>query len=345
MSYHLKPNEMKRNVWAWLLTALLIGPTLRAEVKKIGIIGLDTSHSLAFTEIINDTTGQYPDMEGFEVVAAYPRGSYTIPSSYERLPEYTAKIQQFGVKICASIDELLQQVDFVLLETNDGNMHLDQAAQVFKAGKPLFIDKPVAGSLSDAIAIYELSARYGVPCFSSSSLRYGAETRKAASGTYGPIIGVDSYGPENFEPSHLDFCWYGIHAIEALFAVMGPGCQEVSRISTPGTELAVGKWKDERIGTYRGNLAAKYDFGGNVFTKEGIYPLGKEIPYAELLKEILQFFRTGVVPVSPQETLEIFTFMEAARQSKLQGGCPVSTEKVFRENREIALKTLQEKKY
>lgn len=336
---------MKRNVWICLLTALMIIPTLRAETKKIGIIGLDTSHSLAFTEIVNDTTGKYPEMEGFEVVAAYPRGSYTIPSSYERIPDYIEKIKGFGVEICESIDDLLEQVDFVLLETNDGNMHLDQAAQVFKAGKPVFIDKPVAGSLSDAIAIYELAERYGVPCFSSSSLRYGVETRKAASGAYGKVIGVDSYGPEDFEPSHLDFCWYGIHAIEALFAVMGPGCQEVSRISTPGTELAVGKWSDERIGTYRGNLEAKYEFGGNVFTKEGVYPLGKEIPYAELLKEIIQFFRTGIVPVSPQETLEIFTFMETARQSKLQGGCPVSTQKVFEENRAIALKTLQEKNY
>lgn len=336
---------MKRKVCALLLAALTVSPALWGQVKKIGIIGLDTSHSLAFTEIINDTTGKYPDMEGFEVVAAYPRGSYTIKSSYERLPDYIEKIQTFGVKISGSIEELLREVDYVLLETNDGNMHLDQAAQVFKAGKPVFIDKPVAGSLSDAIAIYELAERYGVPCFSASSLRYGADTQKAASGAYGRIIGADSYGPENMEPSHLDFCWYGIHAIEALFTVMGTGCTEVTRMSTPGTEVAVGKWGDDRIGTYRGNLEAKYDFGGSVFTKEGVYPLGTEIPYAELLKEIIQFFRTGVVPVSPRETLEIFTFMEAAHQSKLQGGCPVSTEKVFRENQEIALKTLQEKKY
>ncbi len=71
-----------------------------------------------------------------------------------------------------SISELLEKVDFVLLETNDGRIHLEQAIPVFKAGKRVFIDKPIAASLEHAIAIFEASKYYIVPVFSASSVRY-----------------------------------------------------------------------------------------------------------------------------------------------------------------------------
>lgn len=187
------------------------------------MIGLDTSHSIAFVKSFNDKSGPHAGLGEYRVVAAYPHGSYTIPSSYERIPAYTDSVKKYGVEIVGSIDDLLKQVDYVLLETNDGNMHLEQAAQVMKAGKPMFIDKPIAGHLNEAIAIFELSKKYNVPLFSSSSLRYTAATQEIHNGKYGEVIGADSYGPDNSEPSHGDFTWYGIHAVEALYAVMGTG--------------------------------------------------------------------------------------------------------------------------
>ncbi len=114
---------------------------------KVGIIGLDTSHSVAFTKVLNDTNAD-ADVAGCPVVAAYPHGSKDIESSVSRIPKYTEEIQQLGVKIVDSIDALLDEVDFVLLETNDGRRHLEQALPVFEAGKPVFIDKPISASLT-----------------------------------------------------------------------------------------------------------------------------------------------------------------------------------------------------
>ena len=187
------------------LLALVVATGLTAKVKKIGMIGLDTSHSIAFVKSFNDKSGPHAGLGEYRVVAAYPHGSYTIPSSYERIPAYTDSVKKYGVEIVGSIDDLLKQVDYVLLETNDGNMHLEQAAQVMKAGKPMFIDKPIAGHLNEAIAIFELSKKYNVPLFSSSSLRYTAATQEIHNGKYGEVIGADSYGPDNSEPSHGDF--------------------------------------------------------------------------------------------------------------------------------------------
>ena len=48
------------------------------KVKKIGIIGLDTSHSEMFSKDINE--GSLKD-RGYRVVAAFPHGSKDIPSA------------------------------------------------------------------------------------------------------------------------------------------------------------------------------------------------------------------------------------------------------------------------
>src|SRR5688572_30835583 len=84
---------------------------------KIGIIGLDTSHSPAFTKIFNVENSK-PEFQGFKVVAAYPHGSKDIESSVSRIPKYTDEVKTMGVEIADSIQSLLKKVDVVLLETN-----------------------------------------------------------------------------------------------------------------------------------------------------------------------------------------------------------------------------------
>src|SRR6266542_3517558 len=101
---------------------------------RVGMIGLDTSHCEAFTKVLNEPNPE-PDFAGFRVVAAYPHGSKDIQSSVSRIPKITEDIKKYSVKIVESIDELLKQVDVVLLETNDGRLHYEQAFLVLKAGK------------------------------------------------------------------------------------------------------------------------------------------------------------------------------------------------------------------
>ena len=321
---------MKNKLISVFLAAMFVCAGAMAQVKKIGIIGLDTSHSPAFTKLINSKTEELPGFGAYQVVAAYPYGSKTIKASYERIPRFTKDVQKYGVKIVDSIDELIAMSDYILLESNDGTIHLEQAAKVFKAGKPVFIDKPIGASLQDAIAIFELARHYHAKCFSSSSLRYTPETQALAAGSAGKILGADSFGPSKPEPSHPDFSWYGIHAIEALFTVMGPGCAGVTRTSAPETDIVVGRWEDGRLGTFRGNVTGKPAYGGFAFTASGAHPLGSKVPYDALVKQIIKFFDTGVAPVSEKETLAIFTFMEASNVSKAKGRVPGSTEEVFK---------------
>lgn len=325
-----------------LLAAVLMNLMLTVQAQvKIGIIGLDTSHSIAFTKFINgdDKKEEYND---FIIVVAYPYGSKTIKSSYDRIPVNSDQMKEMGVEIVATIAELLEKVDCVLLETNDGNLHLEQANEVFKAGKTVFIDKPLGATLAQAIAIYQLAREYNVPLFSSSALRYVPQTQKLRNGDFGKVLGADCYSPATREKTHPDFGWYGIHGVEMLFTVMGTGCVSVNRISAEGTDVVTGLWDDGRIGTFRGIRTGKGIYGGSAFTENGVVDAGTYEGYEVLLTEILKFFRTGIAPVSEEETLEIFTFMEASNESKREGGRIILLEDTYRKGYKEALELLKD---
>lgn len=301
---------------------------------RVGIIGLDTSHVEAFTKILNNPDAK-GDLAGFRVVAAFPGGSKDVEASYSRLEKFTNTLRtQYKVEIVDSIDDLVKKVDVVLLESVDGRPHLKQAIPVFKAGKPVFIDKPLSGSLSDAIQIAELAKQHKVPCFSSSSLRFypGVQETRANS-KVGKILGCTTWGPCSLEEHHPDLYWYGIHGVEALYALMGTGCESVTRVHGKGTDYVVGTWNGGRIGTFRGIRTGSAGYGLVAFGDKGIQHVTLNGSYEPLIVEICKFFRTGKAPVSLEETVEIMAFMEAADEGKRQGGKPVTIASVMEKAR------------
>jgi len=323
------------------MLVLFVLPILTAPVRagepavplKAGIIGLD-AHARNWTQILNnpEATGELADMI---VAAGYPGGSPDIPQSMELLEQGNEAFRQMGVPLVESIDELIQKVDVVMILSIDGRPHLEQARPVIAAGKTLYLDKPMAGSLADAIEIFRLAEEHHVPCFSSSSLRFAPGTQAVLTDpNVGDILGCDAFSPCGLEPHHPDFFWYGIHGVETLFTIMGTGCKSVSRTQTEHFEMAVGVWEGGRIGTFRGTRAGLHTYGATVFGTKGSTQSGKFEGYEPLLVEIVKFFKTGKPPVDPQTTLEILAFMEAADQSKLQGGAPVTIESIFEKARQ-----------
>ncbi len=326
----------------FLLSALLFACSLATakEPTKIGIIGLDTSHAAAFAKLINGTPTEDWAAD-FRIVAAYPYGSQTIKSSYERIPRFTKAVEKYGVEVVGSIAELLDKVDCVLLETNDGRLHLEQAVEVFKAGKRCFIDKPIGATLADAIAIYEMAERYNIPIFSSSTLRFTPRNQQLRAGSEGVLVGADCYSPHKVEPTHPDFGFYGIHGIETLYTIFGTGCEAVNRLSSEKGDIVVGRWKDGRLGTFRALVGKPAIYGGTAFNEKEAVEVGGYTGYKDLLKEVLSFFRTGVAPVAKEETIEIFTFMKAANMSRERNGEIVTLEEAYQVGAKEAKKLLK----
>jgi len=308
-----------------LLLLFVCETGLIADDLRIGIIGCDTSHVPAFTENLNNPKAK-DHVPGAKVVAAYKGGSEDIPESANRVNGYVKTLtEKYGVKMYDTIEELSTNVDAVLIESLDGRPKLEQLKPVLAAKKPVFVDKPMAASLHDVIEMFAMARRAKVPIFSSSSLRFASNTVAVHGGLIGAVTNAETYGPCELEPHHPDLFWYGIHGVEALYAVMGTGCATVQRTNTPEGKIQVtGNWPRKRKGTFR-----QGDFHGTARGPKGDTPAGSFDGYVPLVREIIKFFETGVAPVDPKETIEIFAFMEAADLSKNRGGKPVKIGEVM----------------
>ena len=289
---------------------------------KIGIIGLDTSHVMAFTSMLNDKSHPH-HIPGGRVIAAYPGGSPDMALSLTRLNRYTEQLQaDFGVKIFHSMEEVVQQVDAILLESVDGRVHLNQFRQIAPYQKPVFIDKPLAASAEDAVKIMHLARKHQTPLMSSSALRYSESFAEALTSQRN-ITGIDLYGTPELETTQPGIFWYGIHMVEMLYAALGPGCKKVHAAVTDHHEIITAQWDSGTFGTIRGNRVGNYEFGCVLHSPTKsiqINASSHRTPYyGSLLKQIMHFFETHECPIDGNETLEIMYFIEAANQSRLTG--------------------------
>ncbi len=291
---------------------------------KVGIIGLDTSHAIVFSEMLNDAAHEY-HIDGAKVTTGFPCGSPAFSLSRNRVQGYSEDLQQrLGVSMCGSIAEVAGQVDALLLESVDGRQHLEQFHQL-ALGKPVFIDKPFATSTADAREIVALARATGTPIMSASSLRYAAGIADLKTPVE-KVVSCEAFGPAAIYEDYPGLFWYGIHSAEVLISFLGHDCRTVRCISYPATDVVLGEWADGRLGVMRGTRFEKNDFGCVLHTSAGTR-LGLSAPkppsYYLLMQQVIRFFTTGVSPVPIEETLAIVSFLEAADRSKAQGGAVV----------------------
>ena len=287
-------------------------------MMRIGIVGFDTSHVVAFTKRINhfDIDEKFW-VEGAKIVAGYPGGP-TPAASQEIISERIKILKGYGVEIVDKPEDLLEMVDAVMIECNEGAKHLEASRPFIEAGLPVFIDKPLACSVQNAKKIIELAEDNEVPIFSSSSLRYALEIQNLKKSNIGRILGASTYGPGVIVQFNPGLFFYVIHAIEMLYALMGKGCRRVRCYSSEGWDVVVGMWEDNRVGVVRGLRAgARREYGFTAFCEKKIASQVVDVSwvYTELLKRVINMFETKKSPVDPAETLEIIAFIEKAMES------------------------------
>ncbi|PWW28245.1 putative dehydrogenase [Cytobacillus oceanisediminis] len=289
----------------------------------IGMIGLDTSHCPAFTELLNNKNNPH-HVKGGYVKAAFPGGSEDFELSYSRVGSILEQLQsQYNVHIAETPQEVGELSDAILLTSVDGRVHLEQFKQVVSYKKPIFIDKPFAVSSKDATEIYRLAAQAGIAVMSSSSLRYVEDLQAEAKESPGAILGADTHGPMKIEPTQPGLFWYGIHSVEMLYTILGKGCKYVTAVTNENYDLITGEWEDGRIGTVRGNRKGNNTFGALIHRESStIYvdgQKGTKPHYASLLENIIKMFQTSEAQIDLEETIEIMRFIEAANESRITG--------------------------
>jgi len=296
---------------------------------RIGIIGLDTSHVVQFSRLLNDQ-GSADHVAGAVVVAAFKSGSPDIERSISRVPGFAAELAgRYGVRLCVTIEEMLAQVDAVMIENVDGRKHLEIAKAVFPSRKPVFIDKPLAGTLGQGIELMRLAEQHRVACFSASSLRFAPAIVSLLREERNTLRGATTFSPCELEPHHPDLFWYGVHGVEMLYALLGPGCETVSRVQTAGGDVVTGRWSDGRSGVFHGDRDLNADYGYEAVLPDGVTKENIKPDHGPLVCEIVTFFQTQKAPVSPEEMIEVLTFMEAADESRRRGGAVVSLNEIL----------------
>lgn len=248
-----------------------------ADLIRIGILGIDNYGSVAYTEFLNKPHAEGV-FEGMRVVAAYPIGSDDYPESKtlgDKWKDQLSKMYQTPkdpkdavppIDWVDSLDELLKRVDCVMIFSLDARLHRKQAESVLRAGKKLFIGRPLASSPEDAVAIMKLAAETKTPCWSGSQHRFSTGFAGMVNHPeVGKVIGCDVYGGWDPKTPEVDKFWLPLHSLETLYTIMGgPGVVSVTCASTPTTESITATWKDGRVGTYRGikEGAVKYKRDG-----------------------------------------------------------------------------------
>jgi predicted dehydrogenase len=290
---------------------------MSAQELRLGVVGLD-GHGPVFIEQLN---GAKPALEGTRVVVAMPYPS--IMASPEKLSENVEAVKGFGVAVVEDPQDLADRVDGILILHDDGSKHLELAEKFADKGRPVFIDKPVEASAGRVKEIIEVCGRMRCPVFSASSLRFSVEMQAVqSSASGGNILSAMTYSPYMQAPSMPGWIYYGIHAVEPLFQLMGSGCREVRCINSKYGPLASGVWSDGRVGIARAGTGGHHGYGFTVWKEKEtvVKAVDIDLIYAELLKKVKQFFETGVPPVSLKDSLEAIAFMEAANKSMAEGG-------------------------
>ena len=228
------------------------------------------------------------------------------PTTNENTDDWCAR---FGVERCATIEELCEKSDFlVILAPSSPEKHLEYAKIALTYGKPTYIDKPFSDSVENAREIFALSEKYNAPFFSSSALRYAAELDKLDGCKAVSTVG----GGRALEE-------YLIHQVEMIVKKLGLGAKAVKgqRITDTQYTFTV-KYDDDRRGAMH-YVKASRRFEVTLSRGDGENAVVEQIQsdgFPGLIRDILTFFETGRISFDVAETLEVNRVMIAAFKAK-----------------------------
>ncbi|OGV31046.1 MAG: hypothetical protein A2020_00225 [Lentisphaerae bacterium GWF2_45_14] len=284
---------------------------------KLACIGLDTSHAVKFTELIQ---GPAKNVDTLQVVSCM-----RFPSPFQSEADQDKRqeiVEKLGVKVTRSFAEAVKDVDGILVEINDPTLHLEYFKMAAAAELPVFLDKPMADTVENGREIYNIAKKNNIRVWSSSSLRFTPEIRECCASVKSPIL-ANVFGPLGKAPAGSSLIWYGVHTFEMLMTIMGPGAQSVFARKDAKGVVATIEYKDGRRAIAECNEGC-FQYGGRAQNAEtaksyNVNASTAEILYSNLITAISDFFVKNAVPVSFEDTFEIQAMLDAAEKSVASG--------------------------
>jgi len=288
------------------------------EKIRVAIIGLDTSHSVAFGKSMNDP--ECPDdckITGMQAISCM---RFSTPfQSEEGLDNRQKQLEEWGVPVTLDFDKAVANCDAIMLEINDPELHLEYFKKCAELGKPIFLDKPLADNIENGKAIYDLAKAKNIKVFSSSSLRFVPELDKALGEVPEPIM-VWTYGPLGKAAAGSSIIWYGVHAFEMLQRAIGLGATSVQSVKTNNGVVCVVDYADGKRGVVE-LTEGSWIYGGCLRSKDKAfsYTVDTSRLYLPELRKIEAFFKGEEQPSTMDDALEIMAMLDAAEKSAQSG--------------------------
>lgn len=280
---------------------------------RIGAIGIDSSHLPEFTKRINALNERGETR--CRVTSFWSDGRHDLPT--DQAAKWRASTLEMGASEAKSLDELLDNVDATMVLAVNGNRHLELARAPLKRGLPTYIDKPLTCDLKEAKQLLAAARKSNARCYSASSLRFASEVPEMDKSKLGKLVAIDAYGPGELNAAMQGLFFYGVHTIEMVDAIWGPGVKRVSAITMPERDLVDLDYHDGRYARLRLERGAAYAFGATVHGEKEV--VGFKVDFADVYKRLVNgmtgFFEGGEAPAKLRDIVENVAVMEAGNAS------------------------------
>lgn len=293
---------------------------------RLGCVGIDSSHLPEFTRRIRalHQTGQTRCL----VTAFFDPGGHQMPA--EQVARWRSETLAMGVEPVDSHEALLERVEGVLVLAVSGRVHLRLSLPSLRRGLPTYVDKPLTCNLGEALELLSAARAGNARCYSASSLRFAREVADLDRSALGELAAIDAYGPGELNPDMPGLFFYGVHTIEMVDAIWGPGVKRVSAVSSADRDLLDLDYHDGRYARLRLERRGCYDFGATVHGTRGIASFKVDFAdvYNRLVAGMCRFFEGGPSPAALRDIVENVAVMEAGNASMARDGAWVDVPRV-----------------
>lgn len=232
--------------------------------------------------------------------------------------------------IVSQPEDVIGKVDAVIISTDDGDDHIRRVRPFIEAGLPVFVDKPMATNIADLRQFMQWH-QAGATILSTSGMRYAPEIRLTAEqhAYLGDLRWITSFTCKSWER-------YGIHALEAIEPLLGPGFLTVQALSDSGGDVM---HLTHRSGV-RITIGAIHDAYGSfgavhLYGTKGQLPLRLTDTYHAFRGQLVAFIdmlQTGTRPLPFAETVELMAVIIAGRRSREQSGALMQISDIIAES-------------
>lgn len=278
---------------------------------RIGIVGSDNSHALAFSQLMNTPKGQHdPRWNDARVVSLYGTDAAR-----------NAEVAEKGSipHVAGSVEEMVDQVDAAMVVWRHGGLHREAALPFIRAGKPVFVDKPFAIQLEDCQEMLDAARESGSLLTSYSTTRFCRNIRVLQSrrAEWGDLRLGQMTGPADLQSEYGGVFFYANHAVEMMLALWGEEPETIFAREGQGNVSAVVRWADGRLCNLSLCKSAKTAYGVTLHGTEGWVSEKIDINncYNEGLAEFIRMIRTGRRPLTDVQILTPIGLMHALLRS------------------------------